>query len=135
MANLADEATKRHQKGYNCAQAVICALSEKLGVDEKTMFTVSEGFGLGNGCMQGVCGALSGAVMAAGIKNSCQDLETPNSKGATYKLSKEITEKFIERVGSCTCKEIKGVETGKVLCSCPDCICKGVEIAEEVLGL
>ena len=33
------------------------------------------------------------------------------------------------------CKELKGVETGKVLRSCPGCIEDGVELVQEVLGL
>ena len=42
---------------------------------------------------------------------------------------------FAEQNSSLTCKELKGVETGKVLRSCPDCIMDAVEIAEKVLGL
>ena len=135
MLNSVEKAAQKHKKGYNCCQAVACALSDKLGVDEKTLFVVGEGFGLGFGGMPGVCGALSGATIAAGVKNSCGDLENPNSKAATYKLSKQMVEKFKEKAGSCICKELKGVETGKVLCSCPECIRIGVEVAEEVLGL
>ena len=51
------------------------------------------------------------------------------------KLSKQMMETFREKCGSTVCRELKGVDTGKVLCSCPDCIRAGVETVQEVLGL
>ena len=81
------------------------------------------------------CGAVSGAVMLAGLKNSCKNLEQPASKADTYKLTREITKTFLEKNGSLTCGELKGTETGKVLRSCPDCIRDAVEIAESILEL
>ena len=124
-----------HDKGYNCCQAVACAFHEELGVPEEILFKAGEGFGLGMGGMEATCGAVSGAVMVAGFKNSCGDLENPTTKAATYQLTREITKMFAEQNGSLTCKALKGVETGKVLRSCPDCIMDAVEIAEKVLGL
>ena len=78
---------------------------------------------------------LSGAVMLAGFKNSDGKLDDPGTKADTYKLSKEMVARFQEKTGSTVCKELKGIETGKVLCSCPDCIRCGVEVVQEVLEL
>lgn len=128
-------AIANHDRKFNCAQAVACAFAGEIGVDEKTLFQAAEGFGLGMGGMQATCGALSGAVMLAGFKNSDGNLENPATKADTYQLSREMTRRFREKTGSTVCKELKGVETGKMLCSCPDCIRCGVEVAEEVLGL
>lgn len=128
-------AIANHDKKFNCAQAVACAFSKEIGVDEKTLFQAAEGFGLGMGGMQGTCGALSGAIMLAGFQNSDGNLKSPATKADTYKLSKEMLTRFCEKTGSSVCKELKGVETGKMLCSCPDCIRCGVEVVEEVLGL
>lgn len=86
------------------------------------------------GGMQCTCGALSGAVMAAGMKNSRMNGETL-TKGSTYLLSKQMANKFQEKNGSVICKELKGLESGKVLRSCQGCIEDAVQIAEEVLGL
>jgi len=124
-----------HDKKYNCAQAVACAYADEIGVDKEVLFRAMEGFGLGMGGMQGTCGAISGAVLLAGFKNSDGDLDDPKTKMATYQLSKEIVARFIEKNKSSVCKELKGVETGCVLRSCPDCIMDAVEIAGEVLGL
>lgn len=124
-----------HDKGYNCAQAVICAFSEELDVSEEILFKAAEGFGLGMGCMNGTCGAVSGAVMAAGFKNSTGNFDGPKSKLDTYKLSKQILESFEEKNGSVTCRELKGVDTGTVLRSCSGCIEDAVDLVSEVLGL
>lgn len=128
-------AIANHDKKYNCAQAVACAFSKEIGVEEEVLFKACEGFGLGMGCMECTCGALSGAIMLAGFKNSDGNIIDPATKAATYKLSKQLVERFTEKTGATICKDLKGVETGKVLRSCPDCIMDGVEAVQEVLGL
>lgn len=128
-----EKAIELHNKGFNCAQAVACSFCEELGVSEEVVFAACEGFGLGMGGMQTTCGAVSGAVMVAGLKNSCKDLEQPNTKAQTYKLSKEIVNEFAEKNTTIICKELKGVESGKVIRSCQDCIMDAVEIAEKLL--
>ena len=128
-------ANELHDRKYNCCQATACVYAEELGADRAEVFRIAEGFGLGAGCMEGICGALSGALMLAGLKNSDGNLEAPGSKPETYKLSEEIVRLFRDRVGALVCREIKGVDTGVVLCTCPDCIRTAVEIGQEVLGL
>ncbi len=125
---------KRNQK-YNCAQAVACSFSEEIGVDEAVLFKACEGFGSGMGCLECTCGALSGAVMLAGFRQSDGNLEDPSTKAKTYQYTKQMVQAFQSKAGSTSCKELKGIETGKVLHSCPDCIMDCVEIVQEVLGL
>lgn len=123
-----------HDRKFNCCQAVACAFAKEAGVDEALLFRMGEGFGLGMGGMEGTCGALSGAILLAGLKNSDGDVNDPKTKASTYQLSKELLNRFREKTGSTVCKELKGVETGNMLCSCPDCIRYGVEVVQEVLG-
>ena len=66
MADEVRKALENHKKGYNCAQAVACAFSEQLGMDEKEVFRLMEPFGFGMGTM-GTCGAVS--AMAAVVGN------------------------------------------------------------------
>ena len=133
--NKKEQAIALHDKGYNCCQAVACSFAQDLGYAPEIILKAAEGFGLGMGCMDGNCGALSGAVMLAGLKNADGNTDTPMSKGTTYKLSREIYRRFTEKTGSSICRELKGADTGRILCSCPDCIRAGVEAAQEVLGL
>ena len=128
-----DQVSRRHQGGYNCAQAVLCSYSDLFGLDEDASFRVAEGLGLGMGGMEGTCGALTGACMLAGLKGSTANLEAPDSKGSTYRISRELVAEFARRVGATQCAEIKGRGTGKVLCSCPDCVRVAATLVEEQL--
>ena len=85
------------------------------------------------GTMDGVCGALTGGLLIAGLKNSTGNLTSPKSKGATMKISKAMLNSFRQKSGAIICRELKGVDTGKMICSCPDCIKHGVEVVEEQL--
>lgn len=132
MGVLAERAVENHRKGYNCAQAVACAFCEKLGRDEKEVFEMMEAFGLGMGTM-GTCGAVSGMAAVVGMVESDGALDAPRTKKQSYKAMKELTEKFIAKNQSVICREIKGVETGKVLRSCPGCVQDAAELLEEYL--
>lgn len=123
-----------HDKKFNCCQSVACAFAKEAGVDQEILFKAGEGFGLGMGGTECTCGALTGAILLAGFKNSDGNLDNPGTKADTYKLSKEMVNLFKEKTGGIVCKDLKGLETGTVLCTCPDCICKGVEVVQEVLG-
>ena len=87
------KATELHHKGFNCAQAVVMAYCDLFDMDQKTAMRAAEGFGAGMGSFTQVCGALSGAVMLAGLKNSDADVENgPKSKRTTYESSKQLVE-------------------------------------------
>ncbi len=131
------EAIALHKKKYNCAQAVLLPFADELGVDRRTAMMISEGFGAGMGGYQlktGPCGALSAAIMVAGLKNSTGNLEAPDSKLLTYELCDEICKEFEKEIGSCCCYEIKGSGTDKPLKSCDECIMTGAKIAEKIIG-
>ena len=78
------------------------------------------------GCMESSCGALIGAVMAAGILT--------DGKG-TPAVSRQLVAGFQEKCGATICKDLKGIETGRVLCSCPECVRNAVLTLGEVLKL
>lgn len=135
MSERIDLADELHRKGYSCAQSVAVACADLVDVPKETLFKATEGFGAGMGTMDGVCGALTGGLLVAGLKNSTGNLDNPKSKASTMKLSKAMLTSFREKSGSIICRELKGVDTGKMLCSCPNCIKHGVEVVEEQLGV
>ena len=135
MSDRIQKALDNHNKNYNCCQSVACAYCDLLGIDEATMFKAGEAFGLGMGNMEGTCGAIAGAVLLAGFKNSSANLEKPNSKASTYKLSAAILKAFEEQNGATLCHVIKGRDTGNVLRSCSGCIEDAAQIAEDILNL
>ena len=106
MSDRITKALENHDKNYNCCQSVACAFCDLVGVDEETMFKAGEAFGLGMGGMHGTCGAIAGAVLLAGFKNSTANLDAPNSKADTYKLSAAIVKEFQEKNGAIGCRDL-----------------------------
>ncbi len=111
----------------NCCQAVLLALADKLPFDENTLRQMGSGFGSGMGCMEATCGALCGACIAAGMLN--------HTGRPTTMLSRMILSDFKTNCGATVCKDLKGISTGKVLCSCDDCVKNAVLALERTLGM
>lgn len=107
----------------NCCQAVLCAFADEAGQED--MKKLGSAFGLGMGDMEGTCGALVAAQMLLGLK-------TYDGKPIVRK-ARTVSEMFRTMTGAEICKEIKGRDTGKILCSCEDCVRNAVTIAESKL--
>ncbi len=133
MTNRSDRAVELHKQGYNCAQAVICAYCDLFGIDDKTAFMMSEGFGGGMGGMQETCGAVTGMFMLAGLKNSSGTNQTL-TKADTYKLVRELAQSFKDKNSSIVCKELKGLTGGPMLRSCDGCIEDACVVFEDYLN-
>jgi C_GCAxxG_C_C family probable redox protein len=132
MTQRMKRAAALHEQGYNCAQSVVCAYCDLYGVDENTAFKMSEAFGLGMGMME-TCGALSGAFMLIGLKDSEGSMHPGKTKAQTTKKAREMAEQFKEKNGSYLCRELKGVTDGKVRRSCPGCIEDACQLLEDSL--
>ena len=100
------QAAKLFMEGYNCAQAVIMAFSDLIGLDEKTCAKLSSSFGGGMGRMREVCGAVSGMLMVAGLLYGYDGPEEGEIKKAHYQRVQTLAEKFREGAGSIICREI-----------------------------
>lgn len=133
MEERVAEIKDKHTRGYNCAQIVLCSYAEELGIDEETLFRISEGFGAGMGGMMQTCGAVTAMFMALGLANSSGDLQACDTKPQTMKKVRELAAEFEKKNGSIVCRELKGIDTGKVLRSCDGCIEDGIRILGEYL--
>ena len=119
-----DYAAQR-KKEMNCCQAVLVAFADKLGKGEDDLLRLGSGFGSGMATMEGTCGALVGAIMVSSLLSP--DGEARNN-------SRAIMSRFKELCGGATiCRDLKGIETGKVLCSCEDCVRNAVLATEECI--
>lgn len=125
----------RAELGYNCAQAVACALAPEIGADTEVCYVLSEGFGGGMGGHTETCGAISGGVMALGQVSSGGMALSGTTKKRTYELTRELVERFGAKNGSTICCELKGAgcEHGP-LRSCPGCIEDAVKITAEIIA-
>ena len=113
------------KREMNCCQAVVRAFADTLALDETTLMSIGSGFGSGMGTMEGTCGALVGAIMVVGSRT--------NGSG-TISLSRKMLPRFKELCGATICRDLKGIETGKVLCTCDNCVRHAVLAAEEALA-
>ena len=100
-------------EGYNCAQAVLGAFSEELGLPIDTAMKLSSSFGGGMGRMREVCGACSGMFMAAGLLYGYATPETGAPKMALYEHIRALADRFREENGSIICRELlDGAQVG-----------------------
>ena len=115
----------RRKKEMNCCQAVLVAFADKLGKGEDDLLRLGSGFGSGMATMEGTCGALVGAIMVSSLLSA---------GGEVRNNSRAIMSRFKELCGGATiCRDLKGIETGKMLCSCEDCVRNAVLSAGEAL--
>ena len=95
-------------EGYNCAQAVALAFSDKTGLDKETTLKIASSFGGGFGRLREVCGAVSGMCMVAGLLYGYDDISDKAAKMNHYALVQELAGKFSEEAGSIVCRELLG---------------------------
>ena len=115
----------RRKKEMNCCQAVLVAFADKLGKGEDDLLRLGSGFGSGMATMEGTCGALVGAIMVSSLLSA---------EGEARNNSRAIMSRFKELCGGATiCRDLKGIDTGKVLCSCEDCVRNAVLAVGEAL--
>lgn len=120
---LAEYAVLLKHSGYNCCQAVLCAYPGE--VDPELLRRFGAGFGVGMGGMEATCGALCAVEMLLGL-NLYQG--KPILRDA-----RSLHQAFREKCGATICKDLKGVDTGVVLCACDDCVRHAVWALEERL--
>ena len=123
------KAIENHHKGYNCAQAVVCAFADVTDFTEDQLFRLSEAFGFGMGT-QGVCGAVSAMAFLAGLEKSIGVDKIPETnKKESYKFVSELIKAFEDKNQTTNCARLKG----EGIRSCDGCIEDAVRILEEKL--
>ncbi|MBP3240892.1 MAG: C_GCAxxG_C_C family protein [Oribacterium sp.] len=118
-----EKAVEYKHSGCNCCQAVLEAFRDELDLSEDQIRTLGSGFGIGMGCMEATCGALVGANMVLGLRNKTNKPIIPQSR--------QLLNDFKAACGATICKELKGIESGKVLCECDDCVRNAVKLLLE----
>ena len=119
-----DLAVRYKHNGCNCCQAVIAAYAVELGIDVNTAKKLGAAFGLGMGNMKGDCGALCGAQLVLGMLDYGKSPVAPKAR--------TLYSEFEKSCGAVICGDLKGVNTGKIRCSCDDCVRNAVDALESV---
>jgi C_GCAxxG_C_C family probable redox protein len=140
-----EKAVEVFKEGFSCSQAVLGAYCEQFGLDKKTAYKISSGFGGGMHLDQ-TCGAVTGALMVIGLKYGRTRADDVEAKMKTAKMTNEFAKKFKARHGSISCTELigcnistlEGYEEAKkkdlFKKVCPDFVKSAAEILEEMLG-
>ena len=92
-------------KGYNCAQSVLGVFCEESELDIDNAFKLSNGFGGGMRFGE-VCGAVSGAVMAIGLKCGFSVEKDFEQKEFCYAKTDEFLEIFKKENDSTLCRDL-----------------------------
>ncbi|MGD0819519.1 MAG: C-GCAxxG-C-C family protein [Desulfomonilia bacterium] len=94
---------------HSCAQAVLMAFAGDFGMDQLTASKVACAFGGGISHLGLTCGAVTGALMAIGLKHG----GGPEMKEGTYEVVREFVDRFTRLHGSINCTELIGYDLGK----------------------
>jgi C_GCAxxG_C_C family probable redox protein len=97
-------AVSKFLEGYNCAQAVLCAFGPDLGLEAEVALKVATGLGAGMARRGEVCGALTGGIMALGLKHGRGEGQDRSATERTYEKTQELMARFTRRHGSCLCR-------------------------------
>ncbi len=98
------------KEGFNCSQSVLSAYSELFGLDRKITLKIAQAFGAGMARMGNICGAVTGAFMAIGLKCGRVRAVDEEAKEKTYAVAQEFVERFKSHHGSIICRELLGVD-------------------------
>ena len=102
----AEKARDLFLSGCSCSQAVFGAFAEELGVDHDTALRLASSFGGGMGGTRSVCGAVTGMLMAAGLKQGYSDVGNLEVKTAHYARTRALLEAFAREHGTIICREL-----------------------------
>ena len=140
-----DTAVALFKDGFSCSQAVFAAFADRFGVDRDTALKVAAGFGGGIGRLGLTCGALTGGIMAIGMKHGAVSAQDREAKENTGRQVREFLARFKARHECLNCKDLlgcdlstpEGMEQFKArnlhATACPAFVRSAAELLEEML--
>jgi len=105
-----EKAANYFKQDYNCAQSVLLAMQEYYGVGKNRLIPkIATTFGGGIGRRGSLCGALTGAIMAIGLKHGT-DKTVLIEKEKAYEIALKFYDQFARECGSPFCRELIGYD-------------------------
>ena len=121
MTENITKAVEYHKSGFSCSAAVLNAFRDEISISEIQAMSAAKP-------MAGGRMIKCGAVLAAEyVLRNKYDGDT-----AERKIS-EFEQEFTERNKSVVCRELKGIDTGKILRSCRGCVSDSAGILEKLI--
>jgi C_GCAxxG_C_C family probable redox protein len=133
------------KQGIDCSQIILGYYAEKIGISDEAAIKISSAFG--GGMWRGrTCGAVTGALMALGMKYGYNEPIAPEEKGVFLAKCAKFEQKFSTENGSVICKDIllgydlsKPEDMEKVLekelffTICTKLVCSTCKILDEII--
>ena len=101
-----EKAEELFLQGYNCAQAVVFVSARETSLAPELAVKLATGFGAGMGRQQEVCGAVTGGILALGLRSGRALGEEKAKNEETYGQVRSLMERFSAQHGSCLCREL-----------------------------
>ena len=134
------------QKYGSCCSGVLAAYASEVGMDQDLAGAAGRGMAGGVGGLGNVCGAVSGAVIAIGLKTTNADnINDVDAGFKTMEIVREFVARFEEQHSSIQCRELIGYEISSreksalamkenAFARCPGYVESAVKILDELLS-
>ena len=132
------------KENIHCSQIVLGEVAEKLGYSIEDAYKLANPFG--GGCFRGdICGAVSGALIAIGMKYGNDQLGNKEQDSICINKAKQFQDQFIARRQTVICRDLIGYdfskpeerkaafETGKITEHCPCLVMDALDILNTIL--
>ena len=139
-----EKAATYFDNGFCCSQAVFTAFATEYGISEELALKIATQFG--GGARKGeMCGSVSGALMALGLRYGFSDGNAQKEKELAHQKAEEFMNCFIEKKGTVVCRELLGHDLSKpgelekcreldiFKTICPEMVRCAAEIVEQML--
>jgi C_GCAxxG_C_C family probable redox protein len=107
-----EAAVKLFEQEFSCSQSVFSAFADPADIPRETALRVAAGFGGGLARTGDTCGAVSGAIMALGLRHCGVPSDDPLAKQRAYPPVQEFLARFKARHGTIVCRELLGCDLG-----------------------
>lgn len=114
--------------GCNCCQAVAAVFCEKYDIPQTTVLRLGAAFG-GGMRRKEVCGAVSGALMALGMKFGQDRVDDKEARALADAKTAEFMNEYEKRHGSYLCRDLLADKYWRNVCD--GFVAGAVELAEE----
>ncbi len=96
------------EQGFYCAESVLLAVAESKGIKSDLIPRIATGFCAGVARTGGMCGAVSGAIMAVNLLTGRSS--PAGSVELNYSLTQQLISRFEKQHGSISCPQLLGCD-------------------------
>ncbi|MCK5247979.1 C_GCAxxG_C_C family protein [Candidatus Bipolaricaulota bacterium] len=140
--SIAQRSAALFDSGFYCAESVLLAIDEARNVGCKLIPQIATGFCSGVARSCGMCGAISGAILAIGLAMGRSSAD--ESVDDVYKAVRIVLDGFESEFGSSNCQLLLGCDLGteegqrsfherKLYATCGSYVARATELALEAI--